>query len=564
MPTLSEHAVFIFVSQLGVILLFARIFGEIAKKLDQPIIVGEVLAGIILGPSFFGHFFPQLRETLFPIHGTAPYLLQGISWLCVIFLLLITGLEIDLRAALRQGKQSVYISLFALILSLLGIFAFTSFLPGAFFPEGTEKLYVKLLTALALSVVAIPVIAKILYDLKILKSEVGIKILTTGVLSDVWGWTILAVIIALISGETVQASTIIKPLLTMILYLTLTLSIGQKVVDRFLNVIGYKEMDTSMSLSLLFSLALINGAIAHMMGIHVIFGAFIAGVMAGESEKITPYVRQWTSDFIFAIFAPIFFVLIGMQLQFSGFNHWGVFILLFIVSSILKLAGVYFASIMTGFGKKNAFALACGLNTQGTMGIVIALIGYEMGVFNDTLFSSIVMICVLTSLGVGPLLKWAIQGVKRPLADYFDKSYIFLDVEGSNKGEIIHSMVKHMAQRKIIKTQKDVEHAILEREAVISTAIGDGIALPHARLPNIKKPIICFFRLKVPIDYGSPDNKPVSMLFLELTDKKDDGMQLNIIAQISRIISFSNNRERLLAAQKEEDIYNILSFDDKA
>ncbi|MCA9400144.1 MAG: cation:proton antiporter, partial [Candidatus Omnitrophica bacterium] len=198
MPIISEHAVFIFVAQIGIILLFARIFGEFAIRLSQPIIVGEVIAGIILGPSVFGKILPDVRTVLFPVEGFQPYILQGLSWLCVLFLLLITGLEIDFRASIRQGKQGVYISILGLVASMVSCMIATQFLPETLYPDGVDPFHVNLLLSVALSVVAIPVIAKILFDLKILKSEVGLKIITSGVLSDVWGWAVLAVVIALI------------------------------------------------------------------------------------------------------------------------------------------------------------------------------------------------------------------------------------------------------------------------------------------------------------------------------------------------------------------------------
>ncbi|MCK5015287.1 MAG: cation:proton antiporter [Candidatus Omnitrophica bacterium] len=564
MTVLSEHEVFIFVAQLGIIVLFARIFGEISKKLGQPIIVGEVIAGIILGPTIFGYLLPDWRGTLFPSSGPQPYLLQGISWLCVIFLLLITGLEIDLRASIRQGKQCILISLLGLVAAFIGVYCATFFLPSYFYPDGIVTSHVNLLIAVALSVVGIDVIAKILFDLKILRSEAGVKILTSGVLSDCAGWTLIAVAIALVSTGSLTVATILKPLIVMILYLVVTLTIGNTLIDRFLDFIGYKELDTTITLSLLFSFALINGAIAHLLGIHVIFGAFITGIMAGESEKITPYIRQWTQDFIFAIFAPIFFVLIGMQLKFTTTEIWIPIIIFLIVSSLFKIGGAFFGGIWGGLGRRNALTVACGLNTQGTMGIIVAMIAFKLGLFNADLFSMIIMICVLTSLFIGPLLKWAMIGVKRPLAKYFDRKHVFLDVKGSSKKEVIKRLTALMAERRIITDQRYVKKAIWEREKTMSTAIGEGVALPHARLPDLKFPVLCFFRLESAIDFGSPDNKPVQLLFLELTNQNDDGMQLNLISQVARFISSERNRQRLLTCQREEDIEHILTFDEKA
>lgn len=563
MPILSEHDVFLFVAQLGVIIVAARLFADIAKKLSQPVIVGEVLAGIVLGPLMFGKFFPQGFRYLFPSEGLHTYLLQGMSWLCVLFLLMITGLEIDFRASIRQGKQCVFISLLGLIVSFIGVFSATYLFPAYLFPADVDPMYVRLLATMALTVVAIPVIAKILFDLKILRSEVGVKILTSGILSDVWGWTLLAVLISLIAKGGVTIGSVFKPLLTMGAYLTVTLLYGRAIMDYILKMFGYKKMDSTVALSFLFGSTLLNGALAHLLGIHVVFGAFIAGVMAGESRMITPFMRQWLQDFIFAVFAPIFFVLIGMQLQFARGEMWIPIILFLVVSSVCKIGGAYLGGLWGGLGRKNAFAVACGLNTQGTMGIIIAMIAVEMNVFNHDLFSVIVVICILTSLLIGPLLKWAIKGVQRPLAKYFDREHVFLDIDGKNKDAVIHQMSVLMAQRGLIEDAPMIEAAIKEREETLSTAIGEGVALPHARIKNLKSPIMCFFRTKIAIDFGSHDNLPVRLFFLELTDKNDDGMQLNLITQIARFVASPERRDQLLTCDQDEEIHHILSFDEK-
>jgi PTS system nitrogen regulatory IIA component len=198
------------------------------------------------------------------------------------------------------------------------------------------------------------------------------------------------------------------------------------------------------------------------------------------------------------------------------------------------------------------------------MGIIIGLIAHEMGIFNDEMFAIVAIICVLTVLFVGPLLRWAIRGVKRPLAKYFDREHVFLNVEGTSKKEVIATLARLMEKRNITTADQHVKQALWEREKVMSTAIGDGIALPHARLAKLKEPILCFFRLRNPVDFSSPDNKPVQLLFLELTNRDDDGMQLNLIAQVARFISSEENRQKLLSCDKEEDVEHILTFDEKA
>ena len=564
MTGLSEHDVFIFVSQLGVIILGARVCGLIAQKLGQPIIVGEVTAGILLGPSVFGKFFPGAFQTLFPSTGHHQFLLQGISWLCVLFLLLITGLEIDCRATIRHGRRTIMTALLSLGLPFIVLVLLGSFFPATYFPSEINPIHVKLMIATALSVVAIPVIAKILFDLKILRSFVGLNIITAGVISDVVGWSILAVIISLISTGEVTAVGVFKPLVLISIYLSVALYLGRGILDKIFDWLKIQVQEPATVMALLFSLALLNGAIAHMLGLHVILGAFIAGMMAGESERITPYLRQSVQDFIFGVFAPIFFVLIGMQLNLASIQNWPVVIIILLGVSVLKIGGATLGALLGGIGRRNALAVGCGLNTQGTMGVIVALIGMDYGVLNAETFTTIVFICIVTSLIVGPLLKWAMQGLRRPLADFFDRDHVFIDIEAKNKREAISAIAALMAERKIIKDADSISKAIWDREKSMSTAIGEGIALPHARVDNLDKPILCFFRLKNPVEFSAPDNRPVQLLFLELTDTNDDGMQLNLIAQVSRFVSRAKNRQKLLKFTKEDDIHQVLSFDERA
>jgi len=560
---LSEHEVFVCVAGLGLIIFAARVFGELAKKMGQPIIVGEVIAGIVLGHSVLEKILPSVHGALFPDTGNVAVILQGLSWLCIIFLLLMTGLEIDCQTAIRQGHQNILTSLFGLLFPFIGIFVITSFLPSEFYVPGINRGHTNLFIAISLSVVAIPVIASILFDLKILRSFVGLNIITAGVLGDIWGWSILTIVIALISQGSISFLGILKPFLTMIFYLGFALTVGRWIIDRIFIWIGLRTKEATPVLAILFSFALLNGAIAHLLGIHVIFGAFVAGIMAGESKLISSYMRRTIEDFILGVFAPIFFVLIGMQLRLDGISNWIFVFILFISASGLKILGGFIGASMGGLGRKNALAVGCGLNTQGTMGVIIALVGMELGVFNYETFTVIVLVCVLSSIFVGPSLKWAVHGVKRPLAKYFGKKHIFLDATGRNKVEIIQNMAYTMKERGIIKDPKSVNNAIWEREESMSTAIGDGVALPHARIPGFKDTIVCLFRLKKPVDFASPDNKPVQLLFLELTDSDDDGMQLNLISQIAKFVSSKKNIVKLLSCTTEEEVHHLLSFDEK-
>lgn len=563
MSTLTEHDVFIFIAQLGVILFAARLCGEIAKRLGQPVLAGEVVAGILLGPAVFGKIFLEGYNFLFPSGETHGYLLDGISWLCALFLLMIAGLEIDFKASLKYGKQNILTSLFGFAFPFLGILVVSDFLPKHFYPPDTNPYYVNLLLATALSVASVPVIGKILFDLKIFRSNVGLNIITSSVMSDIWEWSTLLVVISLLTHGNIVLAEAVKPVAAMLLFLGLVLTLGRNVTGKIFDWLKISANDTVAVLAVIFSLTLLNSAITYILGIHVLFGAFLTGLMLGESDRITPYMRQSIQDFIFGIFAPIFFVLIGMQLELGAKTNWLSVVALFGVASLFKIGGAFLGALLGGIGKKNALAVGCGLNTQGAMGIVVALIGVHMGAFTQELFSVVVIICILSSLLVGPLLKWAIRGVQRPLAKYFDKEHVFLDIPGNTKRAVIQNIVKEMAKRNIIQNPELVSKAVWQREESLSTAMGEGIALPHARIPNLKTPILCFFKLKNSVDFASPDNLPVQFLFVELTDSNDDGMQLNLISQVARFLANAENKRRLISSTNEEEIAHVLRFDEK-
>ncbi len=546
------------------IIFFARFVGELAKRLGQTIMAGEVLTGILLGSVVFGRYFPDLHGYLFPSEGPNAFILQGFSWLCVIFLLLITGLEIDLSAAVRQGRQHFLTSLFAIFIPFAAVFGLTSvYLPDQFLKPGLDPLNLRLMISLSMAVVAIPVIAKVLFDLKILRSFVGLNIITTGVMCDIWGWAILTLIMSIVVTGSVSFQGVVLPLVIILVYFGIALTAGRWITDRFLDWLNLTIEETAGIVAFLFAFALLNGAIAYMLGIHVIFGAFVAGLMAGESKQITPHLRQATQDLISGLFAPIFFVLVGMKLRFTPDMNWLFIAALFAVTSLTKIAGAYLGALIGGLGRKNALAVGCGLNALGPMAIIVALIAKEIGIFNDNVFFAVVLVSIGSDLTIGPLLKWAIKGVKRPLARFFDREHVFLETPGETKKEVIASMSKLMAERKIIENRDFVKRAIQRREESMSTAIGGGVALPHARVQDLRQPTLCFFRLKEPVDFDSPDNVPVQLLFLELTDANDEGMQLNLISQVARLASVETNKKRLISSQNPDEIHLILSMDER-
>ncbi len=280
----SEHQVLVFLIQFVVLLTAARVLGQLARRLGQPSVVGELAAGVIIGPSVFGKAMPNLFEWIFPADAVQSGMLFTVGWLGVMLLLVVTGFETDLNLIARLGKAAVWVTLGSLIVPF-GFGLGAGFLaPDSLVGAGTDRTVFALFLAAALTISSLPVIAKILSELQLLRRNFGQLTLAVAMANDVIGWIILGVIAGMAGSGNFDVGQLGRTLLWLALFLLAAAVIGQRLVDAVLQTL--RRLNTGMSgwitVVVCFTLAL--GAVTQALGVEAILGAFIGGILVGRSR----------------------------------------------------------------------------------------------------------------------------------------------------------------------------------------------------------------------------------------------------------------------------------------
>ncbi|MEH2180578.1 cation:proton antiporter domain-containing protein [Nostoc sp.] len=411
---LGHHELLLVLVQLSLLLLVARGLGELMRRINLPPVVGELLAGVLLGPSLFGLLLPDLEAHIFPKSQEQSNLLSVISWLGVLFLLIVTGLETDLKLILRKGKTALLISLGGIIVPFITGFGLGWLLPDNFLAEPEKRLVFSLFIATAMSISAIPVIAKVLMDLNLIRRDIGQVTLAAGMTDDTIGWILLSVVSGLASSGKFDFGTIFHSVSAAILFLAIAFTIGRTIVDQILRWVDDYVGGISASISVVLILSLSAAALTHALGLEAALGAFVLGILAGQSRRFSNEAGHMLEVFTAGFLAPIFFASAGLKVNLLALLVpetllFGLIVL--VVACVGKFTGAYLGSRVGGLSHWEGLAMGSGMNARGAMEIVVATIGLSLGVLNPQMYSIIVMVAIATSLMAPPLLRWTLSKV---------------------------------------------------------------------------------------------------------------------------------------------------------
>ncbi|MEJ0054240.1 MAG: cation:proton antiporter [Bacteroidota bacterium] len=407
MPKLSHSELIQLMVQLSVMLAFGRIMAEVARKFKQPAVVGEIIAGLILGPTILGTFSLDTFELLFPKTGASAIVLDGFTKVAVVMLLFIAGLEVDLRIVFQQGKQAFFSSIFGLIIPFALGFIIPYTFPSFFGDNGTDHLLFSLFMGTAMAISALPVIVRIMMDLKLFKTRIGMLVVASAMVDDIIGWMIFSIILGLIGkgGHIAVGYT----LLLTVGFAAFMLTIGRGLLNRLLPWINKKLAWPGGLLSLSLALCFLAAAFTEYIGIHAVFGAFIVGIALGDSEHMSERAKEIVHQFINNIFAPLFFVAIGLKVNFLiNFDLWLTLVIIFIAFAG-KIIGSGLGTRLGGFTWRESLAAGFGMNARGAMEIILGIVALENGLINETIFVSLVIMALVTSMTSGPLMKWMLN-----------------------------------------------------------------------------------------------------------------------------------------------------------
>lgn len=411
-----HHDILVLLVQIAVLLFTARLLGEAAQRLGQPSVVGEILAGIVLGPSLLSGLIPEVGEYIVPHNETQGHLLEAIGLIGVMLLLLITGLETDLALIRSKARSAIGVSVGGLSLTLLSGFILGELLPEKMVAHPDDRFVFSLFLAIALAISAIPVVAKILMDLHLTRRDVGQTIIASAMIDDTTGWILLSVVISLASGAAITVGGIAESIGRVLGFMAISFTLGYWVVRRLLRFTQANIQSRDKLLSLVIILAFAWGAISQALELEAMLGAFVMGIIFSLMPALDSEVVHRIESITLGIFSPIFFAIAGLKVNIRNLvepDLLAVLLAVITVATIFKILGIYLGARFIGRSDHwTAIFYGAGLNARGSMGIIIANIGLGLGLLTQDMFSIIVVMAVFTSL-IAPFgLRWALRNIQ--------------------------------------------------------------------------------------------------------------------------------------------------------
>lgn len=403
-----RHPLPLMLAQLSLVVGIAGACGLLARRLGQPAVIGEMAAGIALGPSLLGHIFPGLSKALFPPASLGP--LNLLSQVGVLLFLFAMGMEIDLGALRRHARQALFVSHSGIVAPfLLGLGA-AFFLYSGFAPAQVRFPAFAFFLGIAMSITAFPVLARILSERKLMGTPLGNTAMASAAVDDVTAWILLALVIAVAKSASPFTAAAVAAAAAVF---TLAMLFVIRPAARKLPVLGPdgrpKRGAVVAALIVLFLSSLGTEAI----GIHALFGAFLAGVAMPPQTAFRTFLRERLEYPASLFLLPVFFASTGLRTRvdgLSGAGDWGVFALLLALAVAGKLGGVSLAARATGAGWREAFALGTLMNTRGLMELIVLNVGLDLGILSPRLFTMMVLVALATTAMTGPWLGGILGG----------------------------------------------------------------------------------------------------------------------------------------------------------
>ena len=403
---------FLFIVQVVLLIAVGRGLGEIMQRIGQPSVIGELLAGLLLGPSVFGWLWPEAQSAIFPANPEQKALIEGIAQFGILLLLLLTGMETDLKLVRKVGRAAITISIAGIIVPFFCGFVLGQFLPENLLPHPEQRLVASLFLGTALSISSVKIVAVVVREMKFMRRNVGQIIIATAVIDDTIGWIIIAIIFSLASRGSLDIASLAQAVLGTLTFLAISLTIGRRLVFQ---LIRWANDHLVSSAAVITVILLLMGGMAlttHLIGVHTVLGAFVAGVLVGESPILTRQIDERIRGLITSFFMPVFFGLAGLSADLTLLKDPNLLLLtgaIVLIASLGKFGGAFIGGILGGLNRMESFALASGMNARGSTEVIIATIGLSMGVLSQNLFTIIVTMAIATTMAMPPMLRAALS-----------------------------------------------------------------------------------------------------------------------------------------------------------
>lgn len=535
MQELTQHDIWTLLLSLGILLTFARVLGELAQRFGQPAVLGEIVAGVLLGPTLLGTVLPEIHAFLFPLEGPRSAVMEGLSSLAITLFLLVVGMEVNLSTVWRQGKTVLYVGFGGMLAPFVLSFAAAWWLPNLLGNGESEAtlLVFALFFATAMTISAVPVMSKTLMDLGLYRTDLGMIVIAGGIFNDLAGWILFAVILGMTGVHSGLGLAVGHTIGLTLGFVVFMLTIGRRLIHAVFPWVQAHFTWPGGVLGLVLALSLLSAAFTEAIGVHAALGAFLLGVIIGDSSHLRAHTRKVLSDFISFLFVPLFFAMIGLHINFLANFNLVLVLAVFIVACIGKLLGAGIGARAGGMTRRQSWAVGFAMNARGPIEVIVATLALDNGIIGEQMFEALVLMAVATSVMPGPIMQHLLER-KRPLkaTDFLSGKTFVPSLHAASRLEAIQELAATAADLAGLSVAA-LEAAVWRREQAMATSIGDGVAVPHARIEGVDRPVVAVGISPKGLDFDAPDGNLVHLVFMIVTPAQDNGAQLEILADIA-------------------------------
>src|SRR5579883_1770184 len=404
----------ILLAELAVLIVLGRLLGEGMLRVGQPAVMGQLLAGIILGPSVLGLIWPDFQHRLFPETKEMKAMLEAISNFGILLLLLRTGMETDLKLARKFGRAAISVSLSGVAIPFVCGTALGAALPVSLLPSPDKRMLTALFLGTALSISSIKIVAAVVRDMNFTRRNLGQLIISSSIIEDTIGWIIISITFGLASASSIDVLGVAKSVVGTALFLIASFTVGRWFVFRAIRFANDNFESDFPVITAILAIMSVMALITNFIGVNTVLAAFVAGLLIGQSPLLTRHIDEQLRGLIIAFFMPVFFGVAGLGTHFAVLADpklLGLTVVLIAAASFGKFAGAFLGAQLGGLGRREALALGFAMNARGSTEVIVASIGLAMGALTPDLFTMIVAMAMTTTMVMPPLLRWGLSRV---------------------------------------------------------------------------------------------------------------------------------------------------------
>ena len=403
-----------FLLQIAVLLGVAYVGGQVFKRWKQPTLIGNIIAGVLLGPTILGHWFPEFQILIFKPDQTQANMLSAITWVGLLLFLMEAGIDVNLNVLKRTGSQSIWVSAGGLVIPMISGFTLGALIPENFLIKSSDRFTLSLFLAVSMSISALPPIAMVLREKSMLRHKIGQIALGSAMLDDIVAWILVAVMTSLYLTGHFDGLAAAKTTGAALTFLGISYAVARPLMTRFISWHNVISPGASAQLSILIFFGITGGVITSWLGLESALGVFVVGILIGAAPSLQKNAVHALSLIVSAFLAPLYFGLAGLRLNLWSVLEWntsGLLLTVLSVAFVSKLIGVYLGAWIAGLSKWERVSLGFGMNARGGTEIIIATIGLSIGLLSKEIYSIIIVMAVVTVILAVPLMTWALSKI---------------------------------------------------------------------------------------------------------------------------------------------------------